>query len=412
MKIYKKISRVALLSIHTSPLDQPGIGDAGGMNVYLRELSKHLAQIGVEVDIFTRATSTKQAPYVQLFPGVKVRHLFTKPLQSLSKENLAGQLCGLSSQMLQLGEQFSSNYYDLVHSHYWLSGQVGQLLAQRWQIPLVHNMHTMAKVKNLNIADNDLSEPSLRVFGEQQLSQVAKRLIVNTTTEASQLEQLYGVTENRIDVVSPGVDLEVFSPGSKVLSRKKLGITENAKVILFVGRVQLLKGVELLLRAVAVLVQRYKNIRHNFNLVIVGGVSGTLDFDVLGFAAKLGISDLVRLESPVSGHKLAQWYRSADLLVMPSYSESFGLVAIEAQAVGVPVLASNVGGLVFAVADKHSGMLVAGHDAERWAGEIAQLVFSPKKLEFLASNAREHAQNFRWETTANLTLKSYKKAIL
>src|SRR6266702_1763176 len=201
-----------MLSVHTSPLELPGTGDAGGMNVYIVELSKQLAALGTEVEIFTRATGGYLPPQVELAPGVLVQHVTAGPYEGLSKEDLPGQLCAFTSGVLRTEAFHDPGYYDLIHSHYWLSGQVGWLAKERWGVPLVHTAHTLAKVKNALLADGDAPEQRSRVIGEQQVVDESDRLVANTDVEAAQLVRLYDADPDRVLVVPPGVDLERFTP--------------------------------------------------------------------------------------------------------------------------------------------------------------------------------------------------------
>src|SRR3954449_2836975 len=208
--------RVATLSVHTSPLDQPGAGDAGGMNVYIVEVSRRLAARGIEVDVFTRATSSDLPPVVEMIPGVTVRHVSAGPFEGLGKEDLPAQLCAFTAAVLREEAQHEPGHFDVVHSHYWLSGQVGWLARDRWGVPLVHSAHTLAKVKNAALADDDEPEPRARVIGEEQVVAEADRLVANTAEEARQLVDFYGADPRRTLVVPPGVDLQRFSPGDRV----------------------------------------------------------------------------------------------------------------------------------------------------------------------------------------------------
>ncbi len=246
-----KPKRVALFSIHTSPLDQPGTGDAGGMNVYVLESAKQLAAAGVEVEIFTRATRSDIDPIVQAAPGILVRHVTAGPFEGLRKEDLPGQLCAVTAGVLRAEASRPEGWFDLIHSHYWLSGQVGWLASERWGVPLVHTMHTMAKVKNADLALGDRPEPMGRVIGEEQVVEAATRLIANTSDEARQLIELYGANPSSVDVVHPGVDLSLFTPSDQQGARARLNIASDAHVLLFVGRIQPLKAPDLLLYAAA-----------------------------------------------------------------------------------------------------------------------------------------------------------------
>ncbi len=250
------IERVAMISLHTSPLDQPGIGDAGGMNVYVLELAKRLATRGIKVDIFTRATTSALDQEVRVADGVLVRHITAGPFEGLSKGELPGQLCVFAREVLRAEAAHPLGHYDAVHSHYWLSGQVGALARDRWGVPLIHSMHTMAKVKNDAMADGDTPEPEGRIIGEEQVVEAADMLIANTDIEAKQLINLYDADPGRVEVVHPGVDLEVFRPHDRAAVRRDLGLAADAHVLLFAGRIQPLKAPDVLLRAVAVLLER------------------------------------------------------------------------------------------------------------------------------------------------------------
>ena len=406
--------RIALLSIHTSPLDQPGTGDAGGMNVYIVETAKRLAQSGIEIDIFTRATTSHLAPTVDLVPGVKVVHITAGPFEGLLKNDLPGQLCAVTAGVLRTEASKTEGYYDLIHSHYWLSGQVGWLASERWRVPLVHTMHTMGKVKNLELAAGDKAEPEMRLIGEQQVVDVAQRLVANTELEAQELTKFYQADPHKIDVVNPGVDLELFSPGSQTKARKKLGIPLDASMLLFVGRIQPLKAPDILMRAAAELISMRPELRSSLLVVICGGFSGTgADHPeaLRDLASNLGLLDLIRFEPPSSREELVTWYRAADLTVVPSYSESFGLVAIESQACGTPVVASAVGGLKTAVADGVSGRLIQGHNPIAFSHVLNQLLMNPTLRAELSAGSRMHAAAFGWENTTSGLINSYELAL-
>ena len=407
--------RVAMLSVHTSPLEQPGTGDAGGMNVYVVELARRLAERGTEVEIFTRATSSETDPFVDLFPGVMVRHVVAGPLAGLSKHDLPGQLCAFTAGVMRAEARERSGYFDVVHSHYWLSGQVGWLAADRWNVPLVHTMHTMAKVKNAHLAEGDVPEPAGRQIGEEQVVQAADRLIANTEAEALELIELYDADPSRVAVVPPGVDLDVFNPNGTG-ARQRLGLPADATVILFAGRIQPLKAPDVVVRAAAEMLRRDPSLRPRLLVAVVGGPSGTgcerpEELQALARSLHLmdvpGVPDVVRFHPPVPAAGLADWYRAADLVAVPSYSESFGLVAIEAQATGTPVVAASVGGLVTAVSDGRSGVLVDSHDPVEWADAMYKLVSDQSMLEGLRRGARAHAETFGWDATVDRTLEVY-----
>lgn len=409
----ERIRRLAMISLHTSPLDQPGTGDAGGMNVYVIELAKRLARHGIEVDIFTRATSSAVEPIVEAADGVMVRHIHAGPFEGLNKLELPAQLCVFARELLRAEAGQPVGHYDAVHSHYWLSGQVGALARDRWGVPLVHSMHTMAKVKNAALAIGDTPEPAARTIGEEQVVEAADLLIANTDLEAKQLINLYDAEPGRVEVVHPGVDLSVFRPLDKAATRAELGLPPDAYVLLFAGRIQPLKAPDVLLRAVAVLLERAPHLRSRLVVPIVGGPSGSgLDHpDALAqLASELGLIDVVRFVPPVSQSELARWCSAATLVAVPSYNESFGLVAVEALATGTPVVAAAVGGLTTVVRHERSGLLVEGHQAGDWADALRRVIEDTDLRIRLEAGALKQARQFSWEATAERTLKVYERA--
>jgi D-inositol-3-phosphate glycosyltransferase len=405
-----------MISLHTSPLDQPGTGDAGGMNVYVIELSRRLAKQGIAVDVFTRATSSSLPPVVEV-PGtdgaVLVRHVAAGPFEGLTKGELPGQLCTFAREVLRTEAAHPLGHYDVVHSHYWLSGQVGALARDRWQVPLVHSMHTMAKVKNDALAEGDTPEPAARLIGEEQVVQAADLLVANTDIEAKQLVNLYDADPTRVEVIHPGVDLDVFRPRDTLEARRSLDLPEDAAVLMFAGRIQPLKAPDVLLRAVSVLLDEDPSLRSRLVVPVVGGPSGSgLEHpeSLAQLAHELDLDDVVRFVPPVAQDELARWCAASTAVAVPSYNESFGLVAAEAQATGTPVVAAAVGGLTTVVDDGRSGLLVDGHDPRDWAAALRRLIDDPELTARLGRGALEHAREFSWERTAERTLASYRQA--
>jgi D-inositol-3-phosphate glycosyltransferase len=405
--------RVAMISLHTSPLDQPGTGDAGGMNVYVIELARRLAREGVAVDVFTRATASTLPPVVEVADGVLVRHVAAGPYEGLAKDELPGQLCTFAREVLRTEALHPVGHYGVVHSHYWLSGQVGALARDRWNVPLVHSMHTMAKVKNAALADGDTPEPAARVIGEEQVVDASDLLVANTDTEARQLVDLYGADSDRVEVVHPGVDLDVFHPRDRAEARRELGLPVDAAVLMFAGRIQPLKAPDVLLRAAAEMLAADPSLRSRLVVPIVGGPSGTgLEHPkaMAQLAAELGIEDVVRFVPPVAQDQLAVWCAAATAVAVPSYNESFGLVAVEAQATGTPVVAAAVGGLTTVVRDGESGLLVNTRDPRDWAAALRRLVDDAALAERLGQGALRQAREFSWDRTAASTLAAYDRA--
>jgi D-inositol-3-phosphate glycosyltransferase len=426
-----------MLSVHTSPLEQPGTGDAGGMNVYVLELSRALAARGARVEIFTRATSSDlpetvvlpgtdatgrelshdesrdvllaQAVEPGVTPPVLVHHVPAGPFERLDKNDLPGVLCGMAAGVLRSEAARRPGWYDVVHSHYWLSGQVGRIAADRWEVPLVHTAHTLARVKNASLAPGDTPEPHGRVLGEEQVVAEADALVASTPCEARELVELYGADPSRVHIVEPGVDLDRFapvSPAQRVEARRALGLPVDRDVVLFAGRVQALKAPDVLVRALGVLRATGRPVPL---LVVLGGPSGrsTAVRELQALAAVTGVPDDVVVQPPADRDTLATWYHAADVVAMPSRSESFGLVAAEAQASGVPVVAAAVGGLRSIVDDGTSGRLVRGHDPAVWADVLSDVLADRAGLATMSVGARHVAERFGWGTTADQLLKVY-----
>lgn len=397
--------------VHTSPLDQPGIGDAGGMNIYVVESAQRMAAMGVSVDIFTRRHDASLPDTVEVSEGVRVRHINIGACD-LKKEELPTMIPNLSAAFSSILDR---EKFDVLHSHYWISGKVAMPASKKFGIPLAHTMHTMARVKNMNLAEGETPEPMIRVQGETQVVAAADALIANTDAEAASLVSLYEACPDNVSVVSPGVDLYTFTAGNgRRAAREAIGLPHDAHILAFVGRIQPHKGPEVLIRAVAEMLSHSPHLRAKLITIIMGGASGGSLGEVerlKDLVSWLGISDVVRFENPVPRTELPQWYRAADLVCVPSYSESFGLVALEAQACGTPVVATAVGGLRTAVADGISGVLVDGHDPRAWSSVLARLLQEPQRRVLLSIGAKEHASHFGWDATARGTLDIYDRII-
>ena len=405
--------RIAMISMHTSPLQQPGSGDAGGMNVYVLNTARQLARQGVEVDIFTRATRPSQGEVVDVEPGLRVVNIVAGPYDGLEKEALPTQLAAFAGGMLQFHRCHDVDY-DLIHSHYWLSGQVGWLLRDLWEVPLVHTAHTLAAVKNAHRSDDDSPESEARRICEQQLVDNADVLVVNTPEETNDLVDHYDADPDRIVVVSPGTDVEMFSPGTDrntERSRRLLGIPLDAELVAFVGRLQQFKGPQVLIRATAEMVQR--NPGRKLRVIICGGASGAAatERQYMELARELGVARRIRFLDPRPPEELVTIYQAADIVAVPSYNESFGLVAMEAQACGTPVVAARVGGLPVAVAEGETGLLVDGHGTADWADALESLLDDDDTRLRMAGEAVQHAANFSWSASASQLASVYNEAL-
>lgn len=398
--------------MHTSPIAQPGSGDAGGMNVYVLNIARQLARQGVEVDVFTRATRPSQGEIVTVEPGLRVVNVVAGPYEGLSKEELPTQLAAFTGGIVAFAKR-QGLHFDLIHSHYWLSGQVGWLLRDLWDIPLIHTAHTLAAVKNAHRVDSDTEEGEARRICEQQLVDNADFLVVNTEQEQQDLIEHYDAVSCHIRIVAPGADVELFNPGTQrntERSRRELGIPLHTKVVAFVGRLQKFKGPDVLIEAVAELLRR--NPQRNLRVVICGGPSGRNSGPETyrNLAVERGIGKQVRFLEPRPPAELVSVYQAADIVAVPSYNESFGLVAMEAQACGTPVIAARVGGLPIAVADGETGLLVDGHSPEAWADALEELLDDDPRRIKMGEAAVVHAQGFSWAASAAQLREVYEEA--
>jgi D-inositol-3-phosphate glycosyltransferase len=397
------------VSMHTSPVAIPGLGDAGGLNVYVAELARRLGERGLKVDVFTRRDRPEVPDVVEIHEHTRVINLKAGPAEHVPKEalhSLLAEFCG------QLEARLDG--HDLIHSHYWLSGEVGLGLKLRHGIPLVHTMHTMARVKNSNLGAGHPIEPDVRERGEAAIVHGADMLTANTIDEAAELRSHYGARPEQIMIVPPGVDLHTFHPCNQPKSRAHFGVPQDSQVILFVGRIQRLKAPDVLIKAVAELVRRDPRRRDQLQLIIIGGPSGSDPewSKTLGpLAIDHGIADMVDFRPHSVRSELFRWYCVSDVVAVPSYNESFGLVALEAQACGRPVVATDVGGLRHTVRDGYSGLLVNGHDERSWADALAAILDDHDERTRMGANAAAHAATFSWDNTAAATLQAYRAAM-
>ena len=382
--------RLAVLSLHTSPLAQPGVADAGGMNVYVRELVSALAQAGLDCTVYVRTWRDGLARDVAVEPGFRVHHIDVGP-PDLPKEALPETVDAFADAVRDDLER--GDGADVIHANYWLSGLAGHRLKHELDLPLVSTFHTLARVK----AESGDEEPERRERSELEVMSCSDAILASCTEEAAQFERLYGATPGRVEIVPPGVDHAFFSPGDRRGARTALGLGDHP-VLLFVGRIQPLKGLDVAVRALAAL-------RHpDAVLVVVGGPSGRAGDSYLGevekVAAELGVAGRIRFVPPQPHHLLSSYYRAADVCLVPSRSESFGLVALEAAACGTPVVASAVGGLRTLVDHGHSGFLVEGRDPEVFASYTEELLTNDVLAGDMSVVAATRAGRYTWSMSA------------
>ena len=379
-----------MLSFHTSPLTQPGQGDSGGMNVYVRELVSALAQAGVECATYTRRVHPDQPDEVFVEPGHRVIHVDAGPYDA-PKEALPGYIDAFADGVRDHLD--ATGGVDVLHANYWLSGVAGHRLKHELDLPLVTTFHTLARVK----AEGGDPEPLLREHAEIEVIGCADAICVSCTDEEQQFRRLYGDPRGRVEIVSPGVEHALFAPGDRMGARRAIGLGDHP-VLLFVGRIQPLKGADVAIRALAELG------RPDAVLLIVGGASGQVgDHEVERvheLVDELGLHGQVQFVPPQQHHILSTYYRAADVVLVPSRSESFGLVALEAAACGTPVVASAVGGLLTIVDDGRTGFLIADRSPEQFAAYTAKLLDDPRLAGEMAFRAAAKGRSFTWSLAA------------
>lgn len=396
---------VAVISYHSSPLEEPGSGDAGGMTVYVRSLAEALSARGVTTDVFTRAQGPGRGP-VTVSPGVRVIPIPAGPIEPLPKEQLQAHIAEFVSgiRAFSLTQRIS---YDLIHSHYWQSGLAGTELSRAWDVPLVHSHHTLGRVKNRFLAPGDAPEPVRRLDGEDQIIAAADVLVASTDDELEHLSCLYGASHDRLKRLHPGVDHSVFRPMDRAAARRELGLGDGA-ILLFVGRLQRLKGADLALRALEELAPA---LDREVSLLLVGGASGPAGGSEVvrlqRLARELGIEDRVSFVGPQPHHLLPIYYNASDVVTVCSHSESFGLAALEAHACGIPVVGTPVGGLSHIVRDGRSGYLVSERDPAVFAGRLKTVLSDPELHARFSAEAEETAAGFSWERAASEFIELY-----
>ncbi len=406
--------RLAVLSLHTSPLAQPGTGDGGGMNVYVRELSSALARAGVTCDVFTRAASDDLPPVLEIEPGFRLHHIAAGPPAPLPKEALIGVVDEFADGVLKSmsvagacgGDEDLP--FDAVHANYWLSGIAGHTIKHQLDVPLVSTFHTLDRVKaEASPEEVEAHSRHIRAEAEAAIIRCSDTVLASCSVEAAQISELYGADPSRIRIVAPGVDHAFFGPGDRAQARRALALPEEGPLLLFVGRIQPLKGAAVAVAALASVVRDHPDA----SLVVVGGPSGPHGDEEVARVDELvdglGLRGRVVFVPPRPHELLSTFYRAADVCLVPSRSESFGLVALEAAACGTPVVASDVGGLRSLVDHGRTGYLVEEPDPDAYAAWVRQILAEPLLAERLSTGSVLRARRYTWARAAHLLVDIY-----
>src|SRR5712691_8830742 len=406
--------RIAMLSVHACPLAKLGGRDSGGMNVYVRELARDLGARGIEVDVFTRWRERDDPRIQQLGPNARVIHIQSGPIGYWPKMDVYEQLDEFTAKLLEHAASEGKSY-DLVHAHYWLSAKVARTLEQTWNLPVVQMFHTLGLVKR-EVMDEDVDgESDIRVEIEREAVRRSAAIVAASEIELDELRRLYRADAARVAVIPCGVDPMVFHPLRQADAREALGRDQCERLILFVGRIEQIKGIDVLLRAMGVLFRRYPDLRSDVCLLVVGGALDPGD-DAPETEKILELRRLVhehRMESNVAfvgsrgQEELALYYAAADVCAVPSLTESFGLVALEAMACGTPVVGTRVGGLQTLIEDGESGLLVPPGDDEALAEAIAQVLTDHRLRMHLAHGARDRAEHYTWQSVGEKITELY-----
>ncbi len=405
---------IAMLSVHTCPLATLGGKETGGMNVYVRDLTRELARRGIYVDVFTRSQNP-HLPHIMHSLGKtgRVIHIPTGPEEPYSKHKVFDYLPEFVDNVLDFAGREGITY-DVIHSHYWLSGLAARDLRAAWGAPIVQMFHTLGHVKN-QIAAPSEREPQRRIEGETEVVGFADRLIAATPAEEEQLEKFYGADPVKITIIPPGVDLQMFHPHSPEDAKSRLGVKPCDRMLLFVGRIEPLKGIDTLLRAMGLLAHECPTWASQICVAIIGGDPNTTENEEMerlkAIRTELGITDLVTFLGARDQDKLHHYYSAAEAVIMPSHYESFGMVALEAMACGTPVIASEVGGLAYLIHDGKTGFHIPNGDPVALASAIARLVENPELRNKLGRQAHRYAQHYSWECIVDRMLPLYARAM-
>lgn len=395
---------IAMLSYHTCPLATLGGKDTGGMNVYVAELTRQLGREGIHVDVFTRSQD-EHVPHVihSLGYGNRVVHIPAGPEVPLPKKELATYIPTFAEEIKRFAAD-KGIHYDLIHSHYWMSGIAAEILQAEWKVPVLQMFHTLGLMKNRIAQSPEEMEGDFRINGEREVMKFANKIVAATPAEENQLQQLYGVNKAKIVTIPPGVDISRFYPIPEDEAKEAIGHCGCPRLLLFVGRIEPLKGLDTLIRALALVRQAGVLEKKCASLAIIGGDPDAPSEEMSAEMARLralckelALDDLVVFLGKRSQDTLPYYYSAADILIMPSYYESFGMVALEAMACGTPVIASQVGGLAFLVQDGVTGFVVPGGDAVALSQKLSDLIQQPDLQAKLGSQAAQYAKSYSWE---------------
>lgn len=409
------VERVAMISVHTSPFATLGGRDTGGMNVYVGELSRNLAERGVQVDVFTRRTDRVSPQIEEIASGVRLVQVEAGPPEPVSKDGLFCYLSEFASDMAYLAIKEGLRY-DIVHAHYWLSGWAGQLLQRYWNVPLVMMFHTLAHLKNA-VALQDHRETTLRLQVERRLIEISDVIVAANPDERLEMIRRLNADERKIRTVPPGIDLELFRPIDAWDARRRLGLPDGP-LVLFVGRIDPVKGIDTLFEGFQRLVREHVWAGPAPRLVFVGGLieiddsGSTMDADLQRLARRaeeLGLSDHVLFHGAQPRERLPLYYNAVDVCAVPSRYESFGLVAVEAMACGTPIVASQVGGLRFTIEDGVSGLLVPHSDPVALGDALRHVLTDHDLRSRMRVGARQAAIRFSWQTITTAMLRLYEQ---
>jgi D-inositol-3-phosphate glycosyltransferase len=414
----KPILNIAMISYHTCPLATLGGKDTGGMNVYVRELTRYLGRAGVHVDVFTRSQD-EHVPHVlhDLGYGNRVVHVPAGPEIPLPKKQLVEYIPEFTAGIQRFAGD-KNIHYDLIHSHYWMSGLAAETLKNTWNVPIVHMFHTLGLMKNRVARSKDEMEGDYRINGEKQVLRAADRIIAATAAEQSQLEFLYKAPSKKLTVIPPGVDTDHFYCIPPDESKAVIEICPDCRMFLFVGRIEPLKGVDTLIRAIAILKEKGLMTKMPYSLSIVGGDPDASPMEMNVEMARLkhlchelGLDDMIVFLGKRSQDTLPYYYSAAEAVIVPSHYESFGMVALEAMACGTPVVASQVGGLAFLVQDGVTGFVVPDGDPLVLADRLSRLILEPGLSQKLGDQAAICAQDYAWPKITARILSIYKSLV-